>query len=605
MTETENTPVATPRDFEAATPRDVELVTPREVVREDQEAERIKREKRNQRWIQVQQQAFTHWVNETVQKRGMQVTDITTDFNTGIILINFFELLSKKILRERYTHVPKNRIQCINNIHIALTFMERDMLVKNPGCSAEDIIDAEKFGNKMTLGLLYTLFRKYRMNPVDIAGEGKALKEEDALLQWVKQTTDGYPGVEITNYKRSFNDGKALLALCHAYSRLTGENDFNFDNHANQTPDEVIEFAFDYAQRNMGVDRLLEVDEVKEGNIDERALAIYVSLFHHAFKTYQELQEMKNELGACSGELEIQKKSKNDLVQMNLEMSKKIEDMTKRKEVVQAELDSLKQQIDEVNASNANKEKQISELDAKMEEYKRQITEFNSKLNDLNAQNSELEKKLKSLEEAHQDDDSKKNALAKELKEAKEELEKLEKEIELEKEMKNGADITSKFEEQAKNNKKLEEEVTELEEQLEEYDSVSKNLRKNLEDIEKDKDGVRQELEAISKEAEQYTGALAILRKQIELHSDDLQRWSAMQEGKSSVGDVDSVIMKFKSDNEDTPAQERIATLLGMLQKENEDIAKLYTDKLSESKQSGDAAEKKKKIVKKPVQKKK
>ena len=75
-----------------------------------------------------------------------------------------------EFLREKYTHSPKSRIYCIENLHLALQFMEKEMKVRNPGCSAEDIIDADKNGIKLVLGLLWTLFRKFRMNPVDLVG---------------------------------------------------------------------------------------------------------------------------------------------------------------------------------------------------------------------------------------------------------------------------------------------------------------------------------------------------------------------------------------------------------------------------------------------------
>ncbi|EMD44963.1 cortexillin II, putative [Entamoeba histolytica KU27] len=577
------------------------LNTPRDITEEEKE----KREQKNKRWIIVQQQAFTHWVNETVQQRGMTVNDISVDFKTGIVLINFFELISKKILRERYNHAPKNRIQCINNLHCALTFMERDMLVKNPGCSAEDIIDAEKYGNKLILGLLYTLYRIYRMNPVDLVGSenGKPLREEDALLAWVRQTTEGYAGVNISNFRHSFNDGKAILALCHAYTRLTGENGFDYEEIANKTAEEVLEYGFDFAQKKMGIDRLLEVEEVKEGDIDERALAIYASLFHHAFKTFKELQAMKNELGNASGELQMQMKSKNDLIKMNLDMKKEIEEMIEKKGLMQQELDSLNQQIEEVKGMNENKEKEIEEIERKEKEYKAAIEEYSHKIEELNKKNEELNCKIENLENEHQKDDAKKSILQEELKKLKEELEKLNKEIQVEQELKNGADITSKFEEQSKANKKLEEEVMELEEEMEELDGVSKNLRKNLEDIEKEKNGYGDSINDICKEAENYSGALGILKKQLELHAEDLQRWSGMLEGKSDVGDVESIVMKLKADNEEKSAQERVAIYLAMLQTENEEMEKLYKTKIDEMNGVGEA-KKKKPVAKKPAVKK-
>ena len=73
----------------------------------------------------------------------------------------------------------------INNLNVALKFMDREMGVKNPGCFAEDIVNAETQGIKLILGLLYVLYRKYRMGELLKGKKGKekkGQKEEDALL---------------------------------------------------------------------------------------------------------------------------------------------------------------------------------------------------------------------------------------------------------------------------------------------------------------------------------------------------------------------------------------------------------------------------------------
>ena len=571
------------------------------------EEEKKKREQKNARWVAVQTQAFTSWANETVQRRGMSVKDISKDFSTGIVLINFFELLSGKILREKYTHSPKSRIYCIENLHLALQFMEKEMKVRNPGCSAEDIIDADKNGIKLVLGLLWTLFRKFRMNPVDlVGGEGTAkMREEDAMLEWVRQTTQGYEGVNVQSYRYSFRDGKAFLALCHSYSRMADCEQFDYVEISKKDNDEILEFAFDYAHKHLGVDRLLEVEEVRDGDIDDKALAIYASLYHHAFKKFKELQEMKNELGAKSGELALQMKSKNDLVQMNLTMTKEIEEMTQKKELLLQELVSLDQQIEEAEKANEMKKQQIEELDQKMTEYKKNIEEYTVKLDKLTSENDELEVKTKQLGEETNEEDKQRNLLQEELKRLKSELDELDKELDVEKEMRNGADIQAKLDEQTKITKKLEEEVVELEEQYEENEEISRNLKKKISDIEDEKKKYSEELDAISKEAASYCGALGVLRKQIELHAEDLDRWSNMLEGKSDVGDVDTILMKFSTDNEEKSSEERVKMLIDMLQHEEEEMEKLYDMKVNGGNNKTAKGGKKKPVAKKPVAKKK
>ena len=41
--------------------------------------------------------------------------------------------------------------------------------------------------------------------------------------------------------------------------------------------------AFDLAEKHLGIPKLLEPSEVSEGNVDERSLVLYISLYFHAF----------------------------------------------------------------------------------------------------------------------------------------------------------------------------------------------------------------------------------------------------------------------------------------------------------------------------------
>ena len=86
-------------------------------------------------WVGVQIKAFTAWLNQTIAHRPSlpQVTDISKDLSDGIILINFFELLAGKKLRDRWATKPRLKIEQIQNHNLALNFMETTMEVRNPG----------------------------------------------------------------------------------------------------------------------------------------------------------------------------------------------------------------------------------------------------------------------------------------------------------------------------------------------------------------------------------------------------------------------------------------------------------------------------------------
>ena len=329
-------------------------------------------------WVRVQEMAFTGWMAETLKKRNMEVTDLRVDLNDGLKLIAFFELLCGHPMTEKYDRQPVQRIQKINNLSLALRFMERNCGVRNPGCSAEDIIDAEEKGIKMILGMLYVLYRKYRMrvDPSD-SGGSKKTREEDMLLEWVR-TVLRNKGFEeeaesVQSFRTSFNDGRVFLALAKCYD---GDNNtFDYEEaRAKPALDRLTE-AFDFAESSMGVSKLLDAAEVAEGSMDERALALYTSLFYHAFKTKAELEQMQETVGASAEQLEMQKKGKEELIKMNYELNEQLNKLRSEYAALQetegqthAELVEARDRIAELEALLKQKDDEIAELKKRIAE---------------------------------------------------------------------------------------------------------------------------------------------------------------------------------------------------------------------------------------------
>jgi cortexillin 1/2 len=134
------------------------------------------------------------------------------------------------------------------------------------------------------------LFRKFRINK-NIAGAEDRSTEEN-LLKWVREITTGYAGVKITDFKNSFNDGLAFLAMVNKFDPSL----FNYNEYMEENSSvENIESAFELAEKSLGVPKLLDVNELANGTIDERSIVLYVSLFFHAFVS----QEEKRRLEVC------------------------------------------------------------------------------------------------------------------------------------------------------------------------------------------------------------------------------------------------------------------------------------------------------------------
>jgi cortexillin 1/2 len=76
-------------------------------------------------------------MNETLAPAKLRINDLRVDLGDGIKLVQFFEVLAQKKIHTRLETKITTRIQKIQNLHIALKFLEAEMGVKNPGCSAE------------------------------------------------------------------------------------------------------------------------------------------------------------------------------------------------------------------------------------------------------------------------------------------------------------------------------------------------------------------------------------------------------------------------------------------------------------------------------------
>lgn len=84
-------------------------------------------------------------MNETLKPLGIKIADVRVDLADGVKFAQFLENLIGKKLHARLDTKATQRIQKIQNLVLALKFMDAEMGVKNPGCSAEGILSLERF----------------------------------------------------------------------------------------------------------------------------------------------------------------------------------------------------------------------------------------------------------------------------------------------------------------------------------------------------------------------------------------------------------------------------------------------------------------------------
>merc|ERR1712000_713066 len=326
-------------------------------------------------WETVQIKAFTHWVNTVLEQREMRIEDLSQDLSSGVELINFLELLSGKSLNKKYDKKPQMRIQKIQNVHLALKFLESEMDVKLVGIGAEDFVDSQ---TKLILGFLWSLFRKFKI--ATIKEEDKS--SEEGLLLWVTKQTEGYPKVEITNFKNSFRSGYAFLALIDKYKEGLVDYQKHIDN---EDPRTQLEEAFRVAEESLGVPSLLNADDVMNGEVDERGLVLYVSLYFHAYLESSK-REMSSKLESVEERLKREQEEKERLEQERLELQKQQEELA-------ALLSTKAQNYDELAAQNEALRKALDELNAKFDQQTSEIRQLKAELTAIHGEKASLRDK--------------------------------------------------------------------------------------------------------------------------------------------------------------------------------------------------------------------
>jgi len=340
-------------------------------------------------WEKVQIRAFTAWLNGYLEQRSMTVADIQTDMDDGVRLINFLELLSNKKVQSKWNPKPPTRIQKIENLHIGLTFLDKDMKVKTSGISAEEFADHNL---KMILGFFYTLYKRYRIATIKVQDKSS----EEGLLLWCKQKTAGYRDVEVENFKNSFKDGMAFGALCDAY--LESNKDLvDFDKFDKSKPLENLTTAFDIATKQLGVPKLLDEADILDGNVDERSMVLYVSLFFHAFTAKDaqrsaqlEKDQIEARVKGLQGTLEERAKLAAQLEADNHSLRERIAALEKdldeergAREFAETEIERLRAELAAQKEKNEQLSKKSSQLEAQVFSLEGQVSEISEKFETL------------------------------------------------------------------------------------------------------------------------------------------------------------------------------------------------------------------------------
>eukprot|EP01097_Dermamoeba_algensis_P003588 TRINITY_DN2477_c0_g1_i1.p1 TRINITY_DN2477_c0_g1~~TRINITY_DN2477_c0_g1_i1.p1 ORF type:complete len:138 (-),score=28.00 TRINITY_DN2477_c0_g1_i1:177-590(-) len=101
----------------------------------------------------------------------------------------------------------------------------------------------------------------------------------ELLLMWCQQMTEGYKGVNITNFTTSWKDGLAFCALVHKF--CPGKFDYNAIHE--KTPMERLTLAFEVAAAR-GIASLLDPEDIVDLPVPEKlSIITYITVLYSGF----------------------------------------------------------------------------------------------------------------------------------------------------------------------------------------------------------------------------------------------------------------------------------------------------------------------------------
>ncbi|XP_078283992.1 spectrin beta chain, non-erythrocytic 1-like isoform X2 [Rhinoraja longicauda] len=229
----------------------------------------------------VQKKTFTKWVNSHLARVTCRITDLYTDLRDGRMLIRLLEVLSGEQLPKPTK--GRMRIHCLENVDKALQFLkEQKVHLENMG--SHDIVDGN---HRLTLGLIWTIILRFQIQDISVETEDNKEKKsaKDALLLWCQMKTAGYPNVNVHNFTTSWRDGLAFNAIVHKHR----SDLIDFDKLKKSNAHYNLQNAFNVAEQQLGLTKLLDPEDVSVDQPDEKSIITYVATYYHYFSKMKAL----------------------------------------------------------------------------------------------------------------------------------------------------------------------------------------------------------------------------------------------------------------------------------------------------------------------------
>lgn len=338
--------------------------------------------------------------------------------------------------------------------------------------------------------------------------------------------------------------------------------------------------AFDIAEQRLGIPRLLDPEDLLNGNPDERSVILYSSLFFHAFVADEERRKQQGNEKVIVSKLSAVEQTLQEQRELNNELLEKNRLLEEQQALLHARLE---QQKAELEAGLSAKEQHLKTLETNMQKLLDEISYWRDRCAKELEMRGLLEEKVNMLEdlleqnlERSKRSEDERNRIRSELEELRSRGEHLNADLSMLEEER--SKLLTDSEEKARRLQELDEKRSKL---LEELAALRDRIKAEIE-RRKEKEAevlrLRSELEQQRKRQIVHTKArvgLDVLRYNLEQHLEDLYRWRELND--STFKDVaeDFDLGRVLSDISGKGFEDQLNYLDAKLQEENRSLSKI------------------------------
>lgn len=216
----------------------------------------------------IQKKTFTKWINGYLAKSNTPpINELFEDLRDGHKLLALLEVLTNRTYKREKGSM---RVHQINNLNKALAVLQ-ECGVKLVNISSDDI----NSGNaKLTLGLIWLIALSFDgqklVNSQAVSGI------EKSLLNWARKLVEKH-AIKVNDFSSSWSDGSAFLAIL-----AEAIDTFDLQSSLKKHPIARLRMAFDLAYRRLGIEQLLDPEDVNTNKPDKKSILMYVMCLYNA-----------------------------------------------------------------------------------------------------------------------------------------------------------------------------------------------------------------------------------------------------------------------------------------------------------------------------------